>query len=122
MDTAEVYVEPILIGALALALLAIPFSPEIIAFAQSEKLKLPGGIALGAVLVGIAYLIGILADRLIYSCLEALERHNRVRFALSGLGRGVRGNGGSTQGCVGQPPKGRSFSRGAISLDGPRRS
>jgi hypothetical protein len=89
MNTTELYVEPILIGALALALLALPFAPGIVDLSTPGivdlSIKLPSDIALGAILVGIAYLLGILVDRLIDSCLGALERHHRVRFALSGL-------------------------------------
>jgi hypothetical protein len=85
MNTAELYIEPILIGALTLALLVFPFAPEILDLARSETLKPFGDVALGAVLVGIAYFVGILVDRLIDTSLQALERHNRVRFALTGL-------------------------------------
>src|SRR6266568_726120 len=85
MNTAELYIEPILIGVLTLVLLALPFAPEILDLARSGTLKPFGDIAVGAVLVGAAYFVGILVDRLIDTCLQALERHNRVRFALGGL-------------------------------------
>lgn len=85
MNTAELYVEPILIGALTLTLLALPFAPELLDLARSDTLKLFSDVSLGAALVGIAYFVGILVDRLIDSCLKALEQHNRVRFALKDL-------------------------------------
>jgi hypothetical protein len=87
MNTVELYVEPILIGALMLALLILPLAPELLMFdfARFERLKALSDVALAAVLVSAAYFVGILGDRLIDTCLQALERHNRVRFALAGL-------------------------------------
>lgn len=85
MNTAELYIEPILTGALMLALLALPFAPEILELARSKELLTVGGVALGAVLVGLAYFFGIVVDRLIDTCLQPLERHNRLRFALSSI-------------------------------------
>src|SRR5689334_1418012 len=85
MNTAELYIEPILIGALTLGLLILPFAPEILDLARSEMLKPFGDVALGAVLVGVVYFVGILVDRVIDTHLQALERHNRVRFALAGV-------------------------------------
>lgn len=85
MNTAELYVEPIIIGFLALMLLTLPYAPEVAALAGAQKLELPEGVALGAVLIGMAYLVGMLADRLIDTGFEALERHNRMRFACSKL-------------------------------------
>lgn len=85
MNTAELYVEPILVGALVIALLSLPLAPEILEILRSELFKSFAGVALGAILVGLIYFVGIVADRLIDSCLEALERHNRVRYALGTL-------------------------------------
>ena len=85
MNTAELYVEPILIGALTVALLSLPFAPELWGIVRSDLLKSFDGVAFGALLVGVIYFVGILADRLMDTCLEPLERHNRVRFALSKL-------------------------------------
>jgi hypothetical protein len=85
VNTAQLYVEPIIVGSLVLALLSLPYAPEVMALVPTKPLKLPQGFALGAVLVGIAYLVGMLADRLIDSGLEAVEQHNRVRFACSKL-------------------------------------
>jgi membrane protein YqaA with SNARE-associated domain len=81
MNTVELYVEPILIGALTLALLILPFAPEllVVGFARLEPLKAFSDVALAAVLVGVAYFVGILADRLIDTCMQALERH--IAFA-----------------------------------------
>src|SRR4051812_11844136 len=94
VKTAELYVEPILIGSILLIMLAFLFALEegclisenlcvISGDLKPEplKLELPEGIALGALLVGLAYLLGILIDRLLDSGFEALERHNRIRFA-----------------------------------------
>jgi hypothetical protein len=92
MNTAELYVEPILIGALTVALLSLPFAPELWGMVRSDRFKSFDGVAFGALLVGVIYFVGILADRLMDTCLDALDRHNRVRFALSRLNAPARFN------------------------------
>jgi hypothetical protein len=78
MNTTELYVEPVFIGALVLAMLVAPWAPELIAL-----LKPLEGLIGGAILVGASFLVGIVADRLIDSILEAPARHSRLRFACS---------------------------------------
>jgi hypothetical protein len=96
VNTAQLYVEPIIVGFLVLLLFALPYAPEIVSIlGQMQKLNLPNEVALGAVLIGLAYVVGMLADRLIDSGLEALEKHNRVRFACSKLTLGTLSDEGA---------------------------
>jgi hypothetical protein len=79
VKTTEVFVEQVLIGALVLGAAALPWWPD------AARLFVPDGVAgLGGGLaaVGLAYLLGILCDRLADTLTEDLERHQRLRFAL----------------------------------------
>lgn len=82
MNTTSLYVEQVLIGSMALVMLALPFWPDLPA--QFHELSAPEAISAGAGLIGAVYVLGILFDRFADSLLERLGRHNRVRFALSG--------------------------------------
>lgn len=80
MKTTEIFVEQVLIGALVLGAAALPWWPEV------ARLFVPGGIVGlggGLAVVGVAYLLGILCDRLADTLTEDLERHHRLRFALA---------------------------------------
>lgn len=56
----------------------------------TAALQLPAGIAIGTILIGVAYIVGILADRMIDDSFEAMERHNRIRFACDQLSQWTR--------------------------------
>jgi hypothetical protein len=78
------FVELILSGAMALLMLVLPFHPELrplLPRAEGGKLDLA---VFGAAFLGAAYLLGAITDRLADTLLETLQRHNRLRFAVTG--------------------------------------
>lgn len=80
MKTTEIFVEQVLIGALVLGAAFLPWWPEV------SRLFGPNGIGTlggGVAALGVAYLLGILCDRLADTLTEDLERHHRLRFALA---------------------------------------
>lgn len=80
MKTTEIFVEQVLIGFMVLLVLAAPFGPQILkAF---PGIELPQGLALGAILTGLGYLLGIVVDRVVDTLTEDLESHNRARFTI----------------------------------------
>jgi hypothetical protein len=84
VSTTDIYVESVLVGFLVLVMLGLPFSGELLCAAQAVKLpegSLGSWIVGGAATVGVAYLLGIVADRLIDSALESTQRHARLQFA-----------------------------------------
>ena len=80
MKTAELYFEQILVGSLIIAILLLPWLPELAASLSKETVA--SGIALGALVVGIAFWLGIPFDRFADTLLERLDRHARLQFAL----------------------------------------
>jgi hypothetical protein len=81
VKTGELLVEQVLIGSLMMVAAGLPWAPEILRMAREPGSAL--GIAGGASLVGVAYLLGILGDRLADTLTEEIERHQRLRFALT---------------------------------------
>jgi len=82
MKTTELYIEPIIVGFFALIMCALPFSRDLAAFTQGlPQIGLQKDIAIGLMLVGASYLIGILIDRSLDSVLAVMERHARLQFA-----------------------------------------
>ena len=78
MKTTELYVEQVLIGAMALFALVLPWSPEMRMLVQYPK-----SMALilgGALVLGVSFLLGILFDRFADTLTEPLENHQRIRF------------------------------------------
>jgi hypothetical protein len=83
VNTSTVYVEPIFVGCLIGLALALPFYDDLTCFYHYLWSDLHiSGTFLGVFIIGVAYLIGIPADRLLDSLMEGLERHCRIRFAL----------------------------------------
>lgn len=79
MNTTDLYVEQVLIGALVLLALVMPWAPEILcAIKDWEAVDRVGG---GALVLGISFLLGILFDRFADTLTEPLERHQRLHFA-----------------------------------------
>lgn len=76
MKTTELYIEQVIIGFLVLAIIALPWAPEL-----SYKLG-DINIAEGSVLLGLAFLLGIPFDRFADTLSERLDRHHRLQFAL----------------------------------------
>ena len=82
MKTTEVFIELVLIGSMVLAIAALPFLPEIVgSWLTSANWPIVGGIVASAILIGIAYLLGVVFERLADSCMEIWEKHSRLRFA-----------------------------------------
>jgi hypothetical protein len=81
VKTGELFVEQVLIGFVMLAAVAVPWAPEVLALARRPEPFF--GVVVGAALLGLAYLIGILGDRVADTLTEGLERHQRLRFALT---------------------------------------
>lgn len=78
MKTTELYVEQVLIGAIVLFALGLPWAPEILNFLSASKTvdKVVGG----TIAIGVSFLLGILFDRFADTLTEPLEKHNRIRF------------------------------------------
>jgi hypothetical protein len=81
VKTGELFIEQVLIGAVMLLAAGLPWTPEILRLVRGPDALL--GLGGGAALVGAAYLLGILGDRLADTLTEEIERHQRVRFALT---------------------------------------
>ena len=78
MKTTELYIEQVLIGAIALFALALPWTPEILSLVGDSK---TADTFVGAtVAIGVSFLLGILFDRFADTLTEPLEKHNRIRF------------------------------------------
>lgn len=76
MKTTELYIEQVIIGFLVLAIVGLPWAPEL-------KYQLGDiNIAEGSVFLGLAFLLGIPFDRFADTLSERLERHHRLQFAL----------------------------------------
>jgi hypothetical protein len=80
MNTAQLHVEQVLIGALVLFAGLLPWVPELVVYLEQAGNVVD--LVAGATAIGAAYLIGILFDRLADTVTERLERHHRLRFAL----------------------------------------
>lgn len=77
MKTTELYIEQVIIGFLVLAIVALPWAPEL-------KYKLGDiNIAEGSVLLGLAFLLGIPFDRFADTLSDRLDRQHRLQFALA---------------------------------------
>ncbi len=84
MKTTEIFVDQVLIGFMIVAAGAFPFLPELILLFEEQE-STAFQIASGAVTVALAYLLGMVVDRLADTFADDLERHHRARFALSVL-------------------------------------
>lgn len=81
MKTTEIFVEQVLIGAVVLAAVGLPFVPQQLAlWKQTGAAK--DLFAILASLIGVAYLLGVISDRFADSLLTRRERLNRIRFAI----------------------------------------
>jgi hypothetical protein len=93
MKTTELYVEQCFIGALVIAIVLIPWIPEL--WSELESLNAAIGLVTGSIALGVAFWLGIPFDRLADTLTERLDRHNRLRFALTrAVGREVPTQGG----------------------------
>lgn len=78
MNTTELFVDQVLIGAVVLFVGIMVVDPQSVHDLSSPSLTF------GAIFLGAAYLIGILYDRFADTLLEDLERHHRILFLLRG--------------------------------------
>src|SRR5581483_2899312 len=83
VKTGELFVEQVLIGALLLATGVLPWAPEIMARVADKDTSL--ALVAAATLLGTAYVLGILGDRVADTLTESLDQHHRLRFALARL-------------------------------------
>lgn len=81
MKTTELFVEQVLIGFMVLLVGALIFWGDVYAFVlkRSDKSDL---IVIGGILIGIAYLIGMVYDRIADTLLQDIEAQGRLQFAL----------------------------------------
>lgn len=91
MKTTELFVEQVLIGFLVLLVAALVFWADVYAFLIRRSDKSLELIVTGGLLIGTAYLIGMVYDRVADTLLQHLESHGRLQFALAKLK--VRGEG-----------------------------
>jgi hypothetical protein len=83
MKTTELFVEQVLIGLAVIAVTALIVGGEVASFLLDPK---PGELA---VILAVAYLIGIIFDRYSDTLLGGLEQHHRLHFALKRFKGGV---------------------------------
>jgi len=84
MKATEVFIEQLIIGVGAVIIGVLPFAPELLRWwsANKDPLSLEPLVALGVLVVGGCYLLGILLDRFIDTLLQRLDGHHRLRLAL----------------------------------------
>jgi hypothetical protein len=80
MKATEIFVEQVLIGFLVMGTVGVMFYTEVMAFLVKQK---DLSVMVGAGLVGAAYFIGIVYDRLADTILEDIDQHQRLWFALN---------------------------------------
>lgn len=78
MKTTELYAEQVLIGIIVILVFALPWLPEIRALAKDWQTA--DTFAAGTMVIGAAFLLGIVADRFADTLTEPLETHQRLRF------------------------------------------
>ena len=83
MKTTELFVEQVLIGFLVLLVAALVFWADVYAFLVRRSDKSLELLVTGGVLVGAAYLIGMVYDRVADTLLQDIESHGRLQFALA---------------------------------------
>ena len=83
MKATEVFVEQVIIGAVALLVAGLPFAPELIRSWPGDGGNSVAQAIVLVLVVGAAYLLGIVLDRFIDTLLQRLDRQNRLRFAIS---------------------------------------
>lgn len=78
MKTTELYAEQVLIGIIVILVFVLPWLPEIRALAKDWQTA--ATFAAGSMIIGGAFLLGIVADRFADTLTEPLETHQRLRF------------------------------------------
>ena len=81
MKTTELFVEQVLIGFMVLLVGALIFWGDVYAFVLKRSDK-SGLIVIGGILIGAAYLIGMVYDRIADTLLQDIEAQGRLQFAL----------------------------------------
>lgn len=81
MKTTELWIEQVLIGGLGMTVALLPWLPEVLA--REPRVDFLAGLAGGSLALGLAFWLGIPLDRLADTLSERLDRHARLRFALT---------------------------------------
>ena len=83
MKLGELFFEQVLIGLLVLAVLTLPFAPELIPRAKLAELNTILGVARGALVLAVAFVLGLVFDRVADSLADRLDTHNRLCYTLT---------------------------------------
>ena len=81
MKTSQLYIEQVLIGALIILIVSLPWLPEFLKI-DLKDVSTVAGLAGGSLVLGAAFWLGIPFDRFSDTLLDRLNRHNRLRFTL----------------------------------------
>jgi len=88
-NISEVYIGPFFVGVLTLVALALPIYPELACHLGClEPLGGTALTALGVPALGLAYVLGVVLDRLMDTMLASTEQHHRLKFAVSEMTTG----------------------------------
>jgi aromatic ring-cleaving dioxygenase len=78
----ELFFEQVLIGLVVLGVLGLPFAPELMSQAKVSDISTILGVAGGAVILGVAFILGLVFDRVADSLADRLDTHNRLCYTL----------------------------------------
>jgi quercetin dioxygenase-like cupin family protein len=81
LKTSELFAEQVLIGLVVLSVVGLVFYDHVQPFFESDSKVLQQVVAAGFI-IGAAYLIGMVYDRVADTLLQDLESHGRIKFAL----------------------------------------
>lgn len=81
MKLGELFFEQVLIGLLVLAVLALPFAPQLMS-AKLADVNTILGVAGGALVLAVAFVLGLMFDRIADSLADRLDAHNRLCYTL----------------------------------------
>ncbi len=82
MKLGELFFEQVLIGLLLLLVIALPFAPELMSSARLSDVNTILGLAGGALVLGLAFVLGLVFDRVADSLADRLDTHNRLCYTL----------------------------------------
>ena len=81
MKLGELFFEQVLIGLLMFAGLVLPFAPDLMS-AKLADVNTMLGVAGGALILAVAFVLGLVFDRVADSLADRLDTHNRLCYAL----------------------------------------
>lgn len=86
MKTTEVFIEQVIIGCLVIFVGCLPFHEKIICILKNQAVHaVITQLSIGAIVVGCAYLIGIVYDRFADTLFQDLERLCRLSYVLKSV-------------------------------------